>query len=119
MAAAMRVTYIQYGTLGAARSASYAHHFTVSVVICDLRRRINDGYSWLKGKVVRVELKQGVLAQQVIQAWPVRAILILSWDTYEVDKVGIGNFENFRLDQEHRASVMVTSQNKGKELSLS
>ena len=36
----------------------------------------------------------------------------------EIDEVSIWNFENFGLDQEHRASVVITFQNKREELSL-
>ena len=70
------------------------------------------GNSRLEREVIWVELEQCVFAEQVVETGTIATIIILGWDTEEIDEVGIWNFENFGLDQEHRASMVVTFQNK-------
>jgi hypothetical protein len=87
-------------------------------VLRNRRWGTNYGDSRLQREVIWVELEQCVFAEQVVETGTIATIIILGWDTEEIDEVSIWNFENLGLYQEHRASMMVTFQNKREELSL-
>ena len=118
VASAVRISDIEDRALRPARSASYARHFASAIVLRNWRWGTDYGNSRLEREVIWVELEQRVFAEQVVETGTIATIIILGWDTEEIDEVGIWNFENFGLDQEHRASMVVTFQNKRKELSL-